>query len=122
MIEFRIADTFTDSLARLSGDEQKADKTQEAAREKELAAEKESPPVTYDITIANADLPGLPAPETTNSVAAAKLAQTGSPADEIGEVEAGVPQRDPDLRESERILADYAALEQLRSSLAVAGH
>jgi hypothetical protein len=32
IVEFRIADTFTDSLARLTGDEQKAVKTTAFAR------------------------------------------------------------------------------------------
>ena len=37
-MEFRIADTFTDSLARLTGDEQKAVKTTAFDRSKPLGA------------------------------------------------------------------------------------
>jgi carboxyl-terminal processing protease len=97
-------------------------KAREQARKQELAAHKESQPATYDITLKNADTPGLPAPETTNSLPMAQLSQPESPADDTEPAEASVPQSDPDLRESERILADYVAMVQVHSTLAVATH
>jgi hypothetical protein len=52
----------------------------------------------------------------------AQLSQPESPADDTEPAEASVPQSDPDLRESERILADYVAMVQVHSTLAVATH
>ncbi len=68
-------------------------KAREEVRKQERAARKESQPTTYDITLKNADAPGLPAPETTVSSPVAKL--SASPADETEEAEASVPQSDP---------------------------
>jgi carboxyl-terminal processing protease len=95
-------------------------KAREEVRKQERAARKESPPTTYDITLKNAGAPGLPAPETAIGPPVAKLAE--SPADEPEEAGAGVPQSDPVLRESERILADYVSMLRHPSTLAVAGH
>jgi carboxyl-terminal processing protease len=95
-------------------------KAREALRKQERAARKESPPTTYEITLKNADIPGLPAPETTISSPVAGLSE--SPAEETGEAEASVAQSDPVLRESEGILADYVAMLRRPSSLAVAAH
>ena len=86
----------------------------------ERAARKESQPTTYEITLKNADTPGLPAPATTISPPTAKVSE--SPADETEEAEASVPPSDPVLRESERILADYVAMLHQPSAVAVAAH
>ena len=95
-------------------------RSREEARKRERAARKESQPTTYEITLKNADTPGLPAPATTISPPAAKL--SGSPADETEGAEASVPQSDPVLRESERILADYVAMMHRPSAVALAAH
>jgi hypothetical protein len=95
-------------------------KAREEVRKQERAARKERPPTTYDITLKNAGVPGLPAPKTAKSPPVAKLSE--SPADEPEEAGAGVPQSDPVLRESERILADYVAMLRHPSPLAVATH
>jgi carboxyl-terminal processing protease len=95
-------------------------KAREAARKQERAARKESQPATYDITLKNAGTPGLPAPETATNSPSAKLSE--SPADEAEEVDASVPQSDSILRESERILADYAAVMGRSSPVSVAQH
>jgi carboxyl-terminal processing protease len=95
-------------------------KAREEVRKQERAARKESPPTTYDITLKNAGAPSLPAPETAIGPSVAKLAE--SLADEPEDAGAGVPQSDPVLRESERILADYVSMLHHPSSLAVAGH
>jgi carboxyl-terminal processing protease len=95
-------------------------RSREETRKHERAARKESQPTTYEITLKNADTPGLPAPATTISPPAAKL--SGSPADETEGAEASVPQSDPVLRESERILADYVAMMHRPSAVALAAH
>jgi carboxyl-terminal processing protease len=100
--------------------EKQTAKTREESRNHERAAREEAQPTTYEITVKNADTPGLPAPATTISSPVAKLA--GPPADEAEEAETSVPQGDPVLRECERILADYGAMLRRPSSVAVAAH
>jgi carboxyl-terminal processing protease len=95
-------------------------RAREEARKRERAARKESQPTTYEITLKNADTPGLPAPATAISSPVAKL--PASPADETEEAETSIPQSDPVLRESERILADYVAMMHRPSAVAVAAH
>jgi hypothetical protein len=82
-------------------------KAREEVRKQERAARKESQPTTYEITLKNAEtLRACPRPKPRRP-AVAKLSE--SPADEPEEAGAGVPQSDPVLRESERILADYVS-------------
>jgi carboxyl-terminal processing protease len=100
--------------------EKAEDRAREEARKRERAARKESPPTTYEITLSNAAIPGLPTPATTISSPAAKSSK--SSADETEEAEASLPQSDPVLHESERILADYAAMLHRPSAVAVAAH
>jgi carboxyl-terminal processing protease len=100
--------------------EMEKDKAREEVRNHERAARKEIPPTTYDITLKNAGTPGLPAPETKINSPAAKLSE--STAGEAEEAGAGVPQSDPILRESERILADYVSMLHHPTSLAAAAH
>jgi carboxyl-terminal processing protease len=100
--------------------EMEKDKAREKARKQERASRKESPPATYDITLKNADAPGLPVPETAITSPVAKLSE--SSVDEPEEAKAGVAQSDPVLRESERILADYVSMLHHPSSLAAALH
>ncbi len=95
-------------------------KAREESRNHERAARKESQPTTYDITVNNADSPGLPAPTIAKHLPMAKL--TAPPADEAEDVDASVPQSDPILRETERILVDYAAMLRHPATLAVAAH
>jgi carboxyl-terminal processing protease len=88
-----------------------------ALRSRERAASHESPPTTYEITVNNADAPGLPAPRTPGVTAAPKTSELLD--DEIGDVRANTPPNDPDLREAERILADYAAMVLRAATVAV---
>jgi carboxyl-terminal processing protease len=110
----------------LNETDRRQEKAKAAAREQfrkqELAARKEIQPATYDITLKNADIPGLPAAESPNSPLVTKLSQPEFPADEIGAAESSVPQRDPDLRETERILADYVDMAQHHTPLTAAAH
>ncbi len=111
----------TVSLNEADRRQEKAEaKAREESRSRERVARKESQPASYEITLKNADIPGLPAPAATVSSTVAKLPQ--SQADETEEAEASIPQSDPILRESERILADYVAMLHRPSSVAVAGH
>jgi carboxyl-terminal processing protease len=100
--------------------ENEAVQAREAAREKALAARRESQPVTYDITVQNADRPGLPAPVTAISTPATHGAAAA--AGKVKKAEAVVPSIDPDLRESEHILADYVNLLHQPPTVAVAAH
>ncbi len=65
-----------------------------------------------------ADTPDLPAPANPLTPPVAKASE--APADEAEEAEVRIPQSDPVLRESERILADYVAMLPRPASLAVA--
>jgi carboxyl-terminal processing protease len=112
------------NLATKTDDLNEADRRQEKAvaeareksRDEERAARKEIQPVIYDITVQNADAPGLPAPvKAAPPVAKASSAHAG---DDIPEVTPG----DPDLRESERIMADYVGLIHRHPSVAMATH
>jgi len=100
--------------------ENEADKAREASRKREQAARKDDRTATYDITVNNADTPGLPAPVTAVVAPAAKLSE--SPDGEIEDGTASIPQSDPVLRESERILADYVAMLHRPPTVAVAAH
>ena len=98
-------------------------KARAEARKKELASRKESEPMTWEITLKNADAPGLPAP-VTNQVASVTYSLDGAPAkaveaeaasaepSEDGEEEepATTPRRDPHLREAQRVLLDLLRL------------
>ncbi len=100
--------------------EKEAAKAREELRKQERAARKESQPITYEMTLKNADAPGLPPPATAVGSPAARLSE--APADKTEEPEARMPQSDPVLRESERILADYVAILHRPSSVATATH
>ena len=95
-------------------------KARDEIRRQERAVRKESQPTSYEITLKNANIPGLPAPATTLGSPVAKLLASGT--GEAEEVEPSVPQTDPILRESERILADYVAMLRRHSSVAVVAH
>ncbi len=117
---------FKKSLADKTVDMNEADrrreteeaKTRAELRKKERASRNETRPATYDITLKNVDMPGLPAPATTTNSSVAKL--VASPADGTDALDASVPQTDSVLHESERILADYVALLRRSSSMAAA--
>ena len=100
--------------------ENKEAKEREELRKQERAARKESQPKSYEITLKNADMAGLPSPAAAISSPAARLSK--SPAEETEDAEASMPQRDSVLRESERILADYVAMLHRPSAVALAAH
>jgi len=100
--------------------ENEAAKAREASRKKELAARKESQPIIYDVTVKNADTPGLPAPVVTTNAPVAEA--SASTADKMEQADTSVPPSDPILRESEHILADYVAMLRQSSVVAVATH
>ena len=100
--------------------EMKEAKAREESRNHELAARKEIQPKTYEITVENAGTPGLPPPVSATNAPASKLAE--STGDEAEGAEPSVPQSDPVLRETERILTDYAAMLRRPSPVAAATH
>ena len=69
-------------------------------------------PVTYEITLKNASLPGLPPPSaSTNSVATAQTGKTAAKENKLDMDGADrSPSQDIIMTETEHILADYAAL------------
>lgn len=118
-------------------------KARAEARKKELASRKEALPTTWEITLKNVDLPGLPAP-MTNQVAfavhstteelskdpgAATEAAATEPKPEVvpvGKLEAGEDDEeepthatsdDPHLKEAERIVLDLLQLTPPRKGL-----
>jgi carboxyl-terminal processing protease len=92
-------------------------------REQEDRAHAGPRPTTYEITLKNASLPGLPLPlmakETTGK---AKDAKSSSPEVELGQIAAGrSPDSDIILNEAAKILADYVDLlggQPIRADLA----
>jgi carboxyl-terminal processing protease len=94
------------------------------ARNKERLSRKEPDQKIYTITLKQADLPGLPAPDQkTNSLAAKPIIMSGAgtniaavsssaTAEQEDEV---APVADADLDEAERILMDYISLLQKRA-------
>ncbi len=96
------------------------------ARKKEQASRKDNQPTTWDITLKNADQPGLPSPATNavasvtspgpgpraaESAAADSAASTAGTDDDDDEADLPTPVRvDPHLREAERILLDLVRL------------
>jgi hypothetical protein len=100
--------------------EKVAAELREESRKKERATRKERLPTTYEITVKDTSTPDLPAPET--AVSAPVLKSSEFPADEMDEAEARIPQSDPALRESERILADYLGILHRPASVAKATH
>lgn len=87
-------------------------KAVQAGLDKESLALEETMPRTYNITLENALLPGLPPPMTfTNAIAALSPGNpaSGNDASNMSPA-AGSPTRDIILTETEHILADYAAL------------
>ena len=95
------------------------DTVRRKARESERAARHESKPVIYDISLAQADLPGLPTP--TNSVAKAAgpadhpnapaaAAAVGADAVTAASTEDVDNAPDVDLVEAEHVMADYISL------------
>ncbi len=100
--------------------ENAADKARDAARNKELAACKEIQPTLYDITVASAGKPGLPAPVITTNAPVATASAAGG--DEMAGDATGNSPADTVLREAEHIMADYVDLLRKPSAVAMAGH
>jgi carboxyl-terminal processing protease len=89
--------------------EMREDTARKKARDAERAARKEPQPAVYEISLAQADLPGLPPP--TNSVA-----QAGLPVHPAADAAPGAaeedkaPEVDANLVEAEHVMADYISL------------
>jgi len=76
------------------------------ARTAEILASKEPAPVTYEITVKNAEAPGLPAPVDPQKIAAHAVATN----DDDGDAAPAVPTQDILLGETEHILSDYVVM------------
>lgn len=90
------------------------------SRARKVAAGKERQPTTYLITVKNSTNPGLPSPAVVlQTPEASPLASTNCGVDQFL---AKGPQTDPVLRETERILADYATMERRPTAMSAATH
>ena len=100
--------------------EQQAGQNRDEIRKQELLASGENEPATYAITVENADQPGLPAPvaigDNLSTAKSAPIAEKKALAIRTG------PSRDPILRESESILADYVNLVRQTPAAVLAAH
>jgi carboxyl-terminal processing protease len=99
--------------------ENQADQNRDELRKQQLLALGESQPTTYDVTVKNADASGLPTlVATTDNLPTAKSAS----ADDRKTIVAGTSPLpgDPDLRESEHIMADYVNLLHQTPAVALA--
>lgn len=87
-------------------------KARKGEREREERTHPTSRPTTYEITLKNASLSGLPPPlASTKSQPVAKDAKPASPAEDLDQIATGhSPQNDVLLKETTRILADYVDL------------
>ena len=112
----RLKKSLVTKTVSLNEADRRKEMAQAKARQKEIEKEnlalQSTTPTTYEITLQNAELPGLPPPVIyTNSVTV--TATTKMPAgegDEAADAADNTPSRDVILTEAERILADYAAL------------
>jgi carboxyl-terminal processing protease len=106
----------------LRWNEKKEIEAREKARKKELRARPEPNYKTYEFTLKNAELPGLPDPKT-NTIAAAKSKPTNTfatpAAKKDAEDDAPVPSIDPMLDEARHSLEDLVTLTGKRNGLAV---
>jgi carboxyl-terminal processing protease len=84
-------------------------KARTKARDAERLARKESAPPVYEITVKNAESPGLPAPLDPDKVKATNAATNDEDGDDAGPA---APAQDLLLRETEHILTDYVRLLQ----------
>jgi carboxyl-terminal processing protease len=94
-------------------------KSLEAARNKERAARKESEPISYEITLQNAGIAGLPAPVASAKETSVK--PSPSPDEDGDRAEDAVSATDPDLREAEKIMVDYVDLLHRPIGVATSG-
>ena len=79
-------------------------KVRKKAQEQELARLAEQSPRVYEITLKNADKPGLPPPLTTQPAKA-------NASESADEDTPSVSDRDVIMNEAQRILADYVGME-----------
>ncbi len=101
-------ETKTVSLNEIDRRKEKAE-TQarnEARKRERLAHPGPTPPPTYEITVQNADQPGLPPVTSVAQAATAKLAASAATTP-VADAEAAAPADDILLRETQNILADY---------------
>jgi carboxyl-terminal processing protease len=87
-------------------------KARKGEREREERTHPTSRPTTYEITLKNASLSGLPPPlASTKSQPLARDGKPASPAEDLDQIATGhSPQNDVLLKETTRILADYVDL------------
>lgn len=96
--------------------ERQANQARQKARDKERDARKDSGMITYDITVKNSQLPGLPAPAGTSAADATTLTNlTNASAGSTNAVTEAAdkkptPAVDPALDEAEHVLQDYIKL------------
>jgi carboxyl-terminal processing protease len=112
----RLKKSLTTKTVSLNEAERRTEMAQAKARQKEMEKEnlalQSTAPTTYDITLKNAELPGLRPPVTyTNSVTVTATGKIpAGEGEEAADATSPAPARDIILTEAERILADYAAL------------
>ena len=82
------------------------------ARNKERLARKATEPTVYELTLKQAEMPGLPPPIAKTNNATATLASDARSADHLEDVdeEEATPPVDATLEETQRILVDYIGL------------
>ena len=100
--------------------EKKENEQRVEARKKERLARHEAEDKIYEITLKQADLPGLPPPATkTNDLA---KAQTAADANQTGDEETDLEEKTPDvdvtLKEAKRIMLDLIALSKSETAVA----
>jgi carboxyl-terminal processing protease len=103
--------------------EREDNQARQKVRDAERAARKVPAEKIYDITVENADQPGLPAPETNSNltVTANQAAPASSTKVSTAPETKSLPSVDPALDETEHILDDYISLLSKRSVL-IANH
>jgi hypothetical protein len=88
-------------------------KARQAERDKERAARKTQTPKSYEITLKNAGLPGLPPPLEPKKSPPKAAAKSGSSApDDANDPPEPGSRDDVLLTEAEHILADYVELQR----------
>ena len=100
--------------------EKKENEQRAEARKKERQARHEAEDKVYEITLKQADLPGLPPPVAkTNDLAKSEATTSGNkPGDDEEELEDKSPDVDVTLKEAKRILLDLISLSQNETAVA----
>jgi len=100
--------------------EKKENEQRAEARKKERQARHEAEDKVYEITLKQADLPGLPPPVAkTNDLAKSETTTSGNkPGDDEEELEDKTSEVDVTLKEAKRILLDLISLSQNETAVA----